>query len=132
MTLNFRGFLLALACAAVLVLASGIASAGEFTTSWTAPTTRADGTPLAAGELAEYRVEWGLCASGGLFPPAPAGNLSVPSSQTTATVTGIPAGTWCIRVFASDTGGRTSDSSNVASKLIELAPPSAPTTVTVR
>jgi hypothetical protein len=56
----FRRFAPVLALVGVLFSGSGTAAPVSKTISWTPPTERVDGTPLAPGELTEYRLRCGL------------------------------------------------------------------------
>lgn len=82
---------------------------GTATVSWAAPTTNADGTPLA--DLAGYRVLYGTQA--GTY------TQSVAASVSPVTVQGLAAGTWFFVVQAIDTSGNASTASAEVSKTIQ-------------
>jgi len=107
----------------------GTAQADDLNISWQHPAQRVDGTALPLSEIQHTTIEWGLC-SGNNFPATPAGTRDVAAPSTTTSVTGVGYGTWCVRGKTVDTGGRVSDNSNVAQKII-LAPPNPPLIVTV-
>lgn len=75
-----------LLAASLAVCFAGAAFAAPVTAdlSWTAPTTREDGTPLAAAELAEYRI---YSAIGGAVAIDPAATHVKVTSGTTQVVT---------------------------------------------
>lgn len=84
------------------------------TLSWDAPTTNADGTPLA--DLSGYKVYDGS-TSGQYTMTTDVGNV------TTATLEGYPAGTYYFTVVAYDASGNESDYSNEVIATLPLDPP---------
>ncbi|MBT8121267.1 MAG: fibronectin type III domain-containing protein, partial [Gammaproteobacteria bacterium] len=87
------------------------ASTGSFSLSWTAPTTREDGTAIALSEIGGYRIYYG---------DAP-GNFTntvdiADGSVTTATVSDIPSGDYYVAMSTVDTGGNVSALSSAVSK----------------
>jgi hypothetical protein len=109
------------------ILLSMAAYAGDAKLTWVNPTQYTDGTTIPAGSLSGNRVEWGTC-SGTAFGIV-AGSQTLPVS-TTYTVTGLTAGTWCFRAYAS-AGGVESGPSVVASKVIAPPQPQPPSGLTV-
>lgn len=105
----------------------GGAFAGEAVVSWTNPTTRTDGSALTA--IGSTKVEWGTC-SGSAFGTTQ-GSQSTTGAATTITITGLPAGSVCFRAATVDTAGLQSGWSNIASKVVPVAPPNPPVIVTV-
>ena len=101
--------------------------------SWSAPTTREDGTPLAATDIAQYNVYYAVDG-----PVTTGSTKTVVTGATTKTVTlsltprAVPY-TINFAVTAVDTTGAESPLSNVVSKtftVVSTAAPSAPTSVT--
>ncbi|MGB5475275.1 MAG: fibronectin type III domain-containing protein [Gammaproteobacteria bacterium] len=79
---------------------SGTASTGAIRLSWTAPVARADGTPLSLSEIAGYRVHYGT--SSGKYTSHV--NITNGSLQS-ATVSGIPIGTYYVAMSTYDASG---------------------------
>jgi hypothetical protein len=122
------------AAAALLVAIAAFLGVGEAPAqavvdvlSWTNPTTRVDGTPLA--NLATLRVQWGATPGG----PYNGGQLEVAAPATSANVPRPAAGvgTVCYVVTAIDAAGLASDPSAEACKTV-VARPSAPSGIAVR
>jgi hypothetical protein len=90
----------------VVASASGVA-----TVSWTAPTERSDGSPLA--DLAGFKVYWGT--SPGHYPNS--ATINNPSVSTHVVEQLTPA-TWYFVATAIDSSGMESHHSNVGSKTI--------------
>jgi hypothetical protein len=87
------------------------ASLGSATLSWSAPTTRVDGSPLT--NLAGYRIRYGTVA--GSFP----NQLQIPNPGiTSGVVQNLPAATYYFVVVAYDANGLESAPSAVVSKTI--------------
>jgi len=78
--------------------------------TWTAPTTRADGSPLAASEILQYRIDWSAVAGG----PYNAGTATVPGDELGFTRSNRPAGRACYVAVTIDTAGLVSANSNEA------------------
>lgn len=78
----------------------GTTTIGSFSLSWTAPVSRSDGSPLALSEIGGYRVYYG--PSPGNYPNSI--NITNGSLQT-ATLTGIPLGTYYVAMSTYDTSG---------------------------
>lgn len=76
--------------------------------TWKAPTTRADGTPLAASEILQYRLSWSAAPGG----PYTAGSATVPGTEPTWTRSNRPAGRACYVAATIDTAGLVSANSN--------------------
>lgn len=90
--------------------------------SWAAPTEREDGTPLAPGELLEYRIFTGRSADDLTQL------LAVDANTLEYLITGLDEGTWYFAVSVVDTNALSSGLSAVASKTIEAQPaPTFPT-----
>jgi hypothetical protein len=93
---------------------SGSAAApptGTITLSWTAPQTRADGTPLT--DLAGYRIYYGT--SSGLYTQSVTVNSA---SATTYTLANLAAGTYYLTMKSFDTSNIESAGTAEASKTI--------------
>lgn len=108
-----------------------VAASAPVSVTWTNPTTRTDGTAIptsGTGALASTRVEYGSCA-GAAFGTV-SGQVTVNAPATTTTID-LPAGTWCFRAYARDAAGLESAPSNVASKVVPVAPPNPPVIQTV-
>jgi hypothetical protein len=98
----------------IRVDAAPAAQAGSFTLNWTAPATRADGTPLSLADIDGYRIYYG--DSAGSYPNSV--NIADGTAQT-ATVTGVPAGTHYVVMTTYDVGGRESGYSPEISKVAQ-------------
>lgn len=94
----------------LLFLVAPLAHAAKMFVHWTAPTLNTDGSPLT--DLTAYRVEWGSCNPDGTFGKYQSG-VNVPATITRTAI--YPAGLSlvCARVFAINSAGVLSDSSNV-------------------
>lgn len=113
--------------AALFLLLSGAAHAGDLAVRWTPPTTNTDGSSIpasGAGSLTGTRLEWGTC-SGTAFGTS-IGSTIVAAPATSHTVTGLAPGTYCVRAFARNTYGSESAASVVASKVIVAPVPNPP------
>lgn len=104
--------------AAVMTLLMMCAHAGEARLSWSAPTARVDGTPLAPSEIAGYRALWGT-TSRAYTEEQVVDGLELE-------ITGLLAGTWYFAVTAIDTAGLESAPSAEVSKTIEASPEAPP------
>ncbi len=85
---------------------------GSAVVSWTAPTQNTDGSPLT--DLAGYRIAYGRSST----------NLDLSASVTNAslssyTVESLSTGQWFFAVYAVNTAGTESETSNVATKTIQ-------------
>jgi hypothetical protein len=80
--------------------ATGGTATGSFDLTWTAPASRADGTPLALSEIAGYRVYYGTSA-GSYQNHVDITNGTLQS----ATLTGVPVGTYYVAMTTYDTSG---------------------------
>jgi hypothetical protein len=98
---------------ALALLLPAFAHAGNLIVSWDWPTQYMDGTPIAAGELTNARIQLGTCTT---VSPAVFGTMTrerlVAFPTATFTFTAVPNGTYCARGFA-QAGTEESDSSNV-------------------
>ncbi len=119
---------------AALALFSAMSSAAPVTAqlSWTVPTTRADGTPLAASEIDEYRIYYAV--GGDVAADANAAHVKVISGTAqVVTIELTPRPEPYVLNFgarAVDTRGNVSALSNIASttaRVDSTAAPSAPT-----
>lgn len=126
------------ALAAILIglmfLYSLRAEAGTASLSWTAPTTKADGSPLT--DLASYSVEWGTCSSGAFGSPI--GAKSLPATTTTTVIDPLAPGDYAFRVKAvravtASVNAPPSGPSNVVCKTVPVdsVPPNPPVLQTV-
>lgn len=102
--------------------------------SWTAPTTRVDGTPLAASEIAEYRIY--SAVGGDVATDKDAAHMKVTSGTSqVVTIELTPRAEPYVLRFgarAVDTKGNVSALSNIASTTVRVestAVPGAPTTL---
>lgn len=91
-----------------------IASAGDATLSWDAPTTNTDGTPLT--DLAGYKIYCSKTSGGYTLPCIDVKNV------TTYKVINLTEGIWFFVATAYDTSGNESVYSNEVSKTIKVAP----------
>ncbi|MGB5260356.1 MAG: putative Ig domain-containing protein, partial [Gammaproteobacteria bacterium] len=86
-------------------------STGSFSLSWTAPTTRADGTPISLAEIDGYRVYYGT--SPGNYP----NSVNITDGTATATtVNNIPVGNYSVVMTTYDNNGMESAQSGIVSK----------------
>ena len=86
------------------------ASRGSATLSWTAPSEREDGTPIALSEIAGYRVYYG--PSTGNYPH----RVDIADSLAVQTILqNLPPGDYVFVVTTLDTQGRESSYSKVVS-----------------
>ncbi|MGB7933040.1 MAG: discoidin domain-containing protein [Gammaproteobacteria bacterium] len=84
---------------------------GSITLQWTAPVTRADGTPLSLADIDGYRIYYG--DSAGNYP----NRLEVSDGTAqSATITDIPVGTYYIVMTTYDIGGLESAYSSMVAK----------------
>ena len=93
---------------------TGVAATGNMDLSWTAPATRADGTPLSLADINGYRVYYGESA----------GNYTesveiADGAALSTTVTGIPVGTYHVVMSTYDVDGLESDYSSSVIKTIQ-------------
>ena len=87
------------------------ADTGSFSLGWTAPTTRADGTPLSLADINGYRIYYGL--SSGSHPDV----VDVSDgTATTMTVTDVPLDTYYVVMTTYDVDGRESGYSSEITK----------------
>jgi len=87
-------------------------STGEFGLTWTAPVTRADGTPLSLAEIDGFRIYYGKSA----------GSYSNYTEVTDGTaqsviVNGVPVGTYYVVMTTLDSSGRESSYSSTVTKV---------------
>lgn len=115
--------------ALALFLLAGKAFAGQAVVTWTNPTARTNGAALPSTEIGSTQVEWGTC-SGTAFGTT-SGTQSATGAATTLTITNLAAGTYCFRARTVDTLNGYSLWSNIASKVVPLAPPNPPVLVTI-
>jgi hypothetical protein len=121
---------------ALLLLTWGVAAlAAEASLTWTAPTARENGAPLAAGELAEYELECtGFTPTGGTRGACPMPPVKAPGTATGVTMTGTISplgGTAYFRARVKDTLGLYSAWTSEASKVFAPNPPLPPTITTI-
>jgi hypothetical protein len=92
---------------------TAVATTGNATLSWIAPTARENGALLALSELAGYRIYYGTSADNtNLMIEVPGGSV------TGHTITGLASGTYYFRASAYDTTGVESPQSGVVSKVV--------------
>jgi hypothetical protein len=87
------------------------AQSGRLTLRWTAPVSRADGTPLSLSDIDGYRIHYGK-SSGNYSSHF---NLADGTAQTVS-LTGIPVGTYYLVMTTYDVYGRESSYSSEVSK----------------
>jgi hypothetical protein len=116
------------------LLLSALASAATGGLSLTAPTTRVDGSPLLASEIASYTIACTYTPTGGVAAACVALTpTSLPGASVGGTVTFTVSqnGQACFTLATVDTGGRVSLPTNAACKAVTIANPNPPTGVTV-
>ncbi|MDH5469304.1 MAG: hypothetical protein OEX75_01825, partial [Gammaproteobacteria bacterium] len=87
------------------------ASTGSFSLSWSAPTTRADGSPISLADIDGYRVYYG--SAPGNYP----NSVDITDGTTTATtVNNIPVGGYYVVMTTYDTSGLESAQSSAVNK----------------
>jgi len=102
-----------LAAFSVVVQAAPVQT-GSLSLQWTAPVTRADGTPLSLSEIDGYRIYYG--ASSGNYP----NSIEVAdSSAQGVTITDMPAGTYYLVMTTYDVSGNESAYSSMVTKYVE-------------
>jgi hypothetical protein len=87
------------------------ASTGSMTLNWTAPTSRADGSPLSLADIDGYRIYYGTST----------GSLSqmkdvTDGTATSATISNVSTGTWYVAMTTYDVNGLESSRSGVVTK----------------
>ena len=87
-------------------------SSGAFSLAWTAPVTRADGTPLSLAEIDGFRIYYGKSA--GSFT-----NYSevTDGTEQSVIVSGVPVGTYYVVMTTLDSSGRESSYSSTVTKV---------------
>ena len=128
--IKFASFLLV----GLMVMGASTAFAATADLSWTAPDTRVDGTPLAAGEVSQYLVYFKVDAV-----PTRGGESVMVTGGVTETITldlvpRAEAYVVSFAVSAVDSEGRESDLSAVVSKTFMVnstAAPNPPTNIRV-
>ena len=105
------------------------ALAASATLTWTMPTQNVDGSTIPAsgdGALAQSRVEYGPCGTGGGLANVENGVI-VPAPTTTAVINSFVGGeTVCFRVRVKNNLGVESEPSNVVSKTFDAPKPRPP------
>ena len=91
-----------------------VGKTGRLELSWSAPTTRTDGEPLLLSEIDGYRLYYGT--QEGEY--AQGANIKDGTAQS-ATVTGIPVGTYFVVLTAYDANGVESDYSASVKKTVK-------------
>ncbi|WP_111495992.1 PA14 domain-containing protein [Marinobacter bohaiensis] len=86
---------------------------GEVTLSWTAPSTRLDGSSIDLSEIDHYLINYGQ-SSGNLDQ-----SVEVSSADTSYTFEGLDSGTWYFTVQTVDSDGLTSPESDEVSQTVE-------------
>jgi hypothetical protein len=87
---------------------------GSMSLQWTAPVTRADGTPLSLSDINGYRIYYG--ASAGNYPNTV--NVSDGTAQS-ATVTNVPVGTYYVVMTTYDVNALESPFSSMVIKIVQ-------------
>lgn len=105
----------------ILLLLPFAALADTLTVTWTAPTTREDGTALPSAEIAGYRLSWTVR---GVAQPD-----QVVTGTSYALDTGSLAGRTCVVLRTVDTDGLESEPTPAACR---NAKPNAPTELRIR
>jgi len=86
-------------------------SSGSFAVSWSAPQTRADGSPISLAEIDGYRLYYG--SDPGDYPAS----VDVTNgSATSVTVGDVPVGDYYVVITTYDSAGRESAQSNAVLK----------------
>jgi hypothetical protein len=117
----------------VIGLWAGSAAASG-TLSYTRPITRADGSPLAATEVASYTINCTYTPTGGVAAAcASQAPTSFAGTALGGTVTFVvsASGQACFTLRTVDTAGQQSAASNQACKAVTIAVPNPPTNVVV-
>ena len=118
----------------LITLLAPSAYAADLSVAWTNPTQNTDGSTIpatGAGSLTQTRVEWGACASAGVFGTK-AGEVVVAAPAVAATINGVtPGSTVCVQAFTKNTYGSESAASAVVSKVVPAPVPQPPVLVTV-
>jgi hypothetical protein len=88
------------------------ASAGEFNLAWTAPATRADGSPLSMAEIDGFRIYYGKSADS-------YSNYTdvIDGTAQSVIVSGVPVGTYYVVMTTLDSSGRESSYSSTVTKI---------------
>lgn len=118
--------LIAAALTIALLLCVCVAYAGTANLTWTAPTTRTDGSALTGAVT--YKVYRGSSAAAVASSTTA---LATVSAGTAYTDTTAPAGTQFYAVSTVDSAGVEGPKANAVSVVIPVAPPSPPTGLTV-
>lgn len=109
-----RSIAVAACLAALLVVAVACEWAGAQVTAdtvtWERPTTRTDGSALAASEILQFRIDWSAVPGG----PYSAGSATVPGTALSFTRSNRPSGRACYVAVTIDTAGLISANSNEA------------------
>ncbi|MDX1754893.1 MAG: PA14 domain-containing protein [Marinobacter sp.] len=82
-------------------------TSGSITLTWTAPSTRVDGSSLSLSEIASYEIHYGQSSSN-LDQ-----SITVDGAEDTYQFTGLASGTWYFSVTTFDTDGLASEPSEV-------------------
>jgi len=88
------------------------ATTGSFSLQWTAPVTRADGTPLSLADIDYYWIYYGTSA-GNYINKTTVTN----GSAQAATVSNVPTGSWYVAMSTVDTSGQESARSTAVVKI---------------
>lgn len=84
-------------------------ASGSATLTWTAPSTREDGSAIALSEIDSYDILYGTS------PDALNQTVSIAGAETSAEITGLESGTWYFAIRVIDTEGLVSEPSDVIS-----------------
>ena len=91
-----------------------VTDTGNMTMSWTAPVTRADGSPMSLADIDGYRIYYG--DSAGSYP----NRVDITDgSAVTATINNIPSSTYYLVMSTYDIDGRESTYSSEISKTVQ-------------
>jgi hypothetical protein len=93
-----------------------VGKTGVLNLSWSAPSTRTDGEPLSLSDIGGYRLYYGK-QKGDYVQGA---NIKDGSAQS-ATVTGVPLGTYYVVLITIDSNGVESDYSSAVRKTVKKA-----------
>jgi hypothetical protein len=108
----------AVTLAAILGLYTVQAQTVTDTLTWTAPTTRIDGSAFTAADVERYTVSWGTKVGG----PYTSGTQNATGLTATVQRSGTGLGTRCYIVTVTDKAGLTSAPSAEACKTVTAAP----------
>lgn len=115
----------------LLALAPGLASAASVTVSWVLPTTAVDGSSLTGAQaITSVQVFLATSSIADASTMAPTATLTATATTTNQVITAAAGQTIYARVKVCNSGG-CSVFSNQATRLVPVAAPGVPTSVTI-